>query len=124
VTGRLSGSSPEHPQGESRTSKHQPRGGTKMRAIKQPSTHQRLVVEMINAVEDRDVQEEMLAINKHYSQVLAGLRIAVNYLKEIDQDFGTDHSEMVAEISSLLKQSKASEMSLHEMAASTFEEAK
>ena len=95
-----------------------------MRAIKQPSTHQRLVIEMINAVEDRDVQEEMLAINKHYSQVLAGLRIAVNYLKEIDQDFGTDHSEMVSEISSLLKQSKASEMSLHEIAASTFEEAK
>ena len=94
-----------------------------MRVTKQASTHQRLVIQMINAVQDRDIQQEMLEINKQYSQVLAGLRIAVNYLEEIDNNCGTDHSEMVSEIMSVIKQSKASEISLLEM-ASSMEEAK
>ena len=94
-----------------------------MIVTKQASTHQRLVIKMINAVQDRDIQQEMLEINNQYSQVLAGLRIAVNYLEEIDNNCGTDHSEMVSEIRSVIKQSKASEISLLEM-ASSMEEAK
>jgi hypothetical protein len=93
------------------------RGGNEMRAIKQPSTHQRLVVEIINEVQDRDIQEEMLIINKQYSQVLAGLRIAVNYLKEIDDTCGTEHNEMISEIISTIKQVKASEIGLLEMSS-------
>ena len=95
-----------------------------MKATKQlTSTHQRLVLEMINAVEDRDIQEEMLDINKQYLQVLAGLRLAYTHLEDIDNNCGTEHSEVMGDILNLIRQAKASEISLLEMAAS-MEEAK
>ena len=81
------------------------------------STHQRLVVEIINAVEDRDIQEEMRVINNQYRQVLAGLRLACTNLREIDETCGTEHSEMFTDIFSVIKQVKDSEIALLEMSA-------
>lgn len=90
-----------------------------MKATKQlTSTHQRLVVELINAVEDRDIQEEMFYINKQYLQVLAGLRLAYTNLEDIDNTCGTEHGEIMGDILNLIKQAKASEISLLDMASS------
>ena len=94
-----------------------------MKATKQPTVHQRLVSDIINGVGDRDIQEEMLDINKQYLQVLAGLRLAYNNLEVIDNNCGTEHSEVMGDILNLIKQAKASEISLLEM-ASSIEEAK
>ncbi len=88
-----------------------------MRAPKQTSTHQLLVNKIINEVQDRDIQEEMLLINKQYRQAIAGLRIAVNQLQEIDEMSGTEHDEIITNILDLIKQTKESEISLHEMSA-------
>ena len=79
--------------------------------------HNKEVVDLINSEQDRDIQEELLAIHKNYSQVLAGLRIATNYLSEIDETTGTDHSEMIDQIFALIKQTKVSEIGLLEMAS-------
>ena len=95
-----------------------------MRASKQTSTHQLLVNKIINEVEDRDIQEEMLIINRQYHQALAGLRLAVSQLREIDETTGTEHDEIINNVLDLIKQTTESEISLHEMSASTFEEAK
>lgn len=88
-----------------------------MKATKQPSTHQRLVVEIINAVEDRDIQEELRVINNQYRQALSGLRLAFASLHEIDKTCGTEHGEMISEVMSVIKQVKESEISLLEMSA-------
>ena len=88
-----------------------------MKATKQPSTHQRLVVEIINGVEDRDIQEELRVINNQYRQALAGLRLAFASLHEVDETCGTEHGDMISEIVKLIKQVKASEIGLLEMSA-------
>ena len=88
-----------------------------MRASKQASTHQLLVNKIINEVQDRDTQEEMLIINKQYRQAIAGLRLAVGQLREIDETRGTEHDEIITSIVDLIKQTKESEISLHEMSA-------
>ena len=88
-----------------------------MKATKQPSIHQRLVVEIINAVDDRDIQEELRVINNQYQQALSGLRVAFASLQEVDQTCGTEHGEMTSEIAKLIKQVKESEISLLEMSA-------
>lgn len=88
-----------------------------MKATKQPSTHQRLVVEIINAVEDRDIQEELRIINNQYRQALSGLRLACASLQQIDETCGTEHGEIISEMISVIKQVKASEISLLEMSA-------
>lgn len=88
-----------------------------MRAPKQTSTHQLLVNKIINEVQDRDIQEEMLIINKQYRQAIAGLRLAVGQLRDIDETTGTEHGEIITEILNLIKQTKESEISLHEMSA-------
>ena len=88
-----------------------------MKALKQASTHQRLVVEIINAVDDRDIQEELRIINNQYRQVLAGLRLAYESLHEVDETCGTEHCEMIYEIVKVIKQVKASEIMLLEMSA-------
>lgn len=79
--------------------------------------HNKEVVDLINSEQDRDIQEELLAIHKNYSQVLGGLRIATNYLSEIDETTGTDHSEMIDQIFALIKETKLSEIGLLEMAS-------
>jgi hypothetical protein len=95
-----------------------------MKATKQlTSTHQRLVLETINAVEDREIQEEMIALHKKYNQALAGLRLAQEQLKMIDNDCGTDHADILGEINSVIAFVKVSEISLLDM-ASSMEEAK
>ncbi len=88
-----------------------------MRASKQASTHQLLVNKIINEVQDRDIQEEMLIINKQYRQAIAGLRLAVGQLREIDETTGTEHDEIITNIVDLIKQTKESEINLHEMSA-------
>lgn len=88
-----------------------------MRATKQPSTHQRVVVEIINAVDDRDIQEELRIINNQYRKALAGLRLACASLQEIDETCGTEHGEIISEMISVIKQVKASEIGLLEMSA-------
>lgn len=80
--------------------------------------HNKKVVDLINSLDDRDSQEEMLAIHKNYSQVIGGFRIAKTYLIEIDETTGTDHSEMLSAISDLITQAKYCEMDLLEMCAS------
>ena len=58
------------------------------------SPHKTEVLAIINSVQDRDVQNEMLEISSKYAQALAGLRLAKNYLSEIDEETGTDHSDI------------------------------
>ena len=77
----------------------------------------RKVIDLINSVEDRDTQEEMLEINKNYTQVIVGLRIARNYLTEIDEVTGADHSEMITNIIDLIAQAKDAELYLLEFAS-------
>ena len=81
----------------------------------------RKVIDLINSVEDRDMQEEMLEINKNYTQVIVGLRIARNYLTEIDETTGTDHSEMIANIIDLIGQAKNSEIDMLEFVSAMTE---
>lgn len=77
----------------------------------------REVIDLINSVKDRDIQHEMIQINKNYTQVIVGLRIAKNYLTEIDETTGTDHNEMISNIIELIGQAKNSEIGLLEMSA-------
>jgi len=88
-----------------------------MRATKPTSTHQRVVSGIINAVEDRDIQEELLIISKEYQKALSGLYLAVTHLMEIDETCGTEHDEITYKIFNLISQTKESQISLLEMAA-------
>ena len=88
-----------------------------MKATKQPTAHQRLVVEIINGVDDKDIQEELRVINNQYRQALAGLRLAFASLHEVDETCGTEHGDMISEIVKVIKEVKASEISLLEMSA-------
>lgn len=84
-----------------------------MKAVQK--THQAEVVALINSVDDQDVQNEMQAISYNYAQALAGLRLAKNYLAKIDDETGTDHTEIKVEIINLIESIKNSEISLLEM---------
>jgi len=88
-----------------------------MKATKPTSTHQRLVSEIINAVEDRDIQEELLIVSNEYRKALSGLSLAVTKLREIDETCGTEHDEIINELISVISQTKESQISLLEMTA-------
>jgi len=79
------------------------------------TTHAREVVALINSVESKDIQNEMLEISSNYSQALAGLRLTKNFLTKIDDETGTDHEELFVQISDLLESIKHSEISMLEM---------
>ena len=79
------------------------------------TTHAREIVTLVNSVEDKDIQNEMLEISSNYSQALAGLRLAKNFLAKIDDETGMDHAELCAQISELLEIIKHSEISMLEM---------
>lgn len=88
-----------------------------MRAIKQPTPHQRVVLNIINEVHDSDIQKELRIINEQYRQAISGLRLAYAYLEQIDKTCGTEHNEIISEVKSVIEQIKASEISLLEMSA-------
>lgn len=81
------------------------------------SPHKTEVLAIINSVQDRDVQDEMLEISSKYAQALAGLRLAKNYLSEIDEETGTDHSDIFRMIYDAIHTTKHSEISLLQMTA-------
>ena len=81
------------------------------------SPHKTEVLALINSVEDRDVQNEMLEISSKYAQALAGLRLAKNYLEQIDDETGTDHSDVFHLIYDAIHSTKHSEISLLQMTA-------
>jgi hypothetical protein len=81
------------------------------------TSHAREVVAFINSVEDKDIQNEMLDISSNYSQALAGLRLAKNFLTKIDDETGTDHEELFVQITDLLESIKHSEISMLEIVA-------
>ena len=87
------------------------------------NTHSKTVIDLINKEQDREIQDEMIALHKKYNQALAGLRLAQEQLKMIDNDCGTDHADILGEINSVIAFVKVSEIALHEM-ASSMEEAK
>jgi hypothetical protein len=68
----------------------------------QQKSHNNLVVAIINSVQDKDAQNEMLEVSKMYAQVLAGLRIAKQFLAEIDETTGLEHREQIREINHVL----------------------
>jgi len=78
-------------------------------------THSKTVIDLINKEQDREIQDEMIALHNRYKQALAGLRLAQEQLKMIDDDCGTDHSDILGEISSVIGFVKVSEIGLHEM---------
>lgn len=77
--------------------------------------HQLEVADLIESVGDEDVRSEMQSISYNYAQALAGLRLAKNYLAKIDDETGTDHTEIKVEIINLIESIKNSEISLLEM---------
>ena len=79
------------------------------------NTHSKTVIDLINKEQDREIQDEMITLHKSYKQALAGLRLAQEQLKMIDDDCGTDHTEVLKEISSVIAFVKVSEIGLHEM---------
>jgi exosome complex RNA-binding protein Csl4 len=81
------------------------------------SPHKTEVLALINSVEDRDVQNEMLEISSKYAQALAGMRLAKNYLEQIDDETGTDHSDTFALIYDAINNIKYSEIALLQMTA-------
>ena len=87
------------------------------------NTHSKTVIDLINKEQDREIQDEMITLHKKYKQALAGLRLAQEQLKMIDDDCGTDHADILGEINSVIAFVKVSEIALHEM-ASSMEEAK
>ena len=87
------------------------------------NTHSKTVIDLINKEQDREIQDEMITLHKKYKQALAGLRLAQEQLKMIDNDCGTDHADILGEINSVIAFVKVSEIALHEM-ASSMEEAK
>lgn len=74
--------------------------------------HTREVLAIINSVEDRDLQNELLEISSKYGQVLAGLRIAKNHLIQIDEEMGTDHSDTFRLIYDAINIAKQSELTM------------
>lgn len=88
-----------------------------MKARKPISTHQLLVWKIINAIEDRDVQEQLLIVSNQYQKALSGLSLAVTKLREIDETCGTEHSEIIGELISVISQTKESQISLLDMTA-------
>ena len=87
------------------------------------NTHSKTVIDLINKEQDKEIQDEMIALHNRYKQALAGLRMAQEQLKMIDDDCGTDHADILGEINSVIAFVKVSEIALHEM-ASSMEEAK
>ena len=77
------------------------------------NTHSKTVIDLINKEQDREIQDEMITLHKNYKQALAGLRLAQEQLKMIDDDCGTDHTEVLKEISSVIAFVKVSEIGLH-----------
>jgi hypothetical protein len=88
-----------------------------MKAMKQPTAHQRLVLDIINGVGDRDIQEELRIINNQYRKATNGLRLAYACLQQIDETCGTEHNEIISEVKSAIEQVKDSEIALLEMSA-------
>ena len=79
------------------------------------NTHSKTVIDLINKEQDREIQDEMITLHSKYKQALAGLRLAQEQLKMIDDDCGTDHSDILSEINSVIAFVKVSEIGLHEM---------
>ena len=79
------------------------------------NTHSKTVIDLINKEQDREIQDEMITLHKKYKQALAGLRLAQEQLKMIDDDCGTDHTDILSEINSVIAFVKVSEIGLHEM---------
>ena len=76
------------------------------------ATHANLVCDLINSVDDRDVQDEMLGLNIKYLQILAGLKLAANHLVEIDEEIGVDHSAIMELIKEAIYATEQSEITL------------
>lgn len=89
----------------------------KTATYKMNTTHAKEIVTLINSVEDKDIQNEMLEISSNYAQALAGLRLAKNFLTKIDDETGMDHEELCVQINDLLASIKHSEISMLEMIA-------
>ena len=79
------------------------------------NTHSKTIIDLINKEQDREIQDEMITLHKKYQQALAGLRLAQEQLKMIDDDCGTDHTDILSEINSVIAFVKVSEIGLHEM---------
>jgi len=79
------------------------------------NTHSKTVIDLINKEQEKEIQDEMILLHNRYKQALVGVRIAREQLKMIDDDFGTDHSEILEQIKSVIASVKHSEIGLHEM---------
>lgn len=79
------------------------------------NSHSKTVIDLINKEQDREIQDQMIALHNRYKQALVGVRIAREQLKMIDDDFGTDHSEILEQIRSVISAVKWSEIGLYEM---------
>ena len=79
------------------------------------NTHSKTVIDLINQEQEKEIQDEMILLHNRYKQALVGVRIAREQLKMIDDDFGTDHSEILEQIKSVIASVKHSEIGLHEM---------
>jgi len=77
--------------------------------------HSKTVIDLILKEQDKEIQDQMMVLHKQYKQALAGIRMARETLKMIDNDLGTDHSEILEQIKSLIASVKWSEIGLHEM---------
>ena len=86
-----------------------------METVSKPTSHNAEVARMINAISDRDIQDEMLNINKSYLQVIAGLRLAKNYLEKLDDETGLDHSEFRIQIAEMLGAVRSTEIGVLEL---------
>ena len=79
------------------------------------NAHSKTVIDLINKEQDKEIQDQMIALHNRYKQALVGVRIAREQLKMIDDDFGTDHWEILGEIRSVIASLKCSEIGLYEM---------
>lgn len=77
--------------------------------------HQIEVADLIESIGDEEIQLEMKEISANYSQALAGLQMAKQYLGQIEEETGMEHLELQKQISDTIRHTKACHIGLLEM---------
>ena len=82
--------------------------------------HQTQVADIIATVSDTETVTEMQAASKQYARIRQALRLAITEITSIDDEYGTEHMDLVHDLGQIIGGLRNEELDLHEMTAYTF----
>lgn len=82
--------------------------------------HEMRVDEIIATVSDTETMIEMQAVAAHYDRIRQALRLAITEINKLDDEYCTEHMDLVHDLAQMIGGFRSEEMSMHDMITAGF----